>query len=333
MKKIRFFCLLLPVLLLCACVLPETEVQVWAYDTVCTGKIRGLRHPEAVFETAAAQGETLLREDGGKSLFAQRDGETFPVSDDWIRIWKMAGVLTEKTGGKFDLTVAPLTALWDVSHAQAPPSAEEVAEARKAVGREHFLLSGNRLTAVSAGCGIDIGSVGKGYGADLTVRKLQEAGASSGVLSFGGNVAVFGNGNETFRIAIRDPEETSEYVGILTLSTGSAVTAGAYERFFEYGGTVYHHLIDATTGYPGESDLLSVTVVCEDGAQADLLATALWLSGKEEGLRILRELDGQEGFCPSQAVFVGTDRTVTVTEGLAASFSLTSSEYCLEDSE
>lgn len=322
-------------LLLCAflsaCNAAPGEGQVWAYDTLCTGKFWGGTDPERVFAEAARQGEQLLSPTGDKQFTASRDGETLPISLDFFRILNQAGILYTLTDGVFDLTVAPLSDLWDVNAAKEPPMEREITGVLALVGWEKAALTEESLTFSKAGMGIDIGSVGKGYGADLTVNALKNAGCTAGVVSFGGNVALFGTRDgEPFRVGVRDPEsEMGEYLGILTLTDTSVVTSGAYERYFEYNETIYHHLLDAKTGYPRESDLLSVTVICEDGAQADLLSTALWLMGEEKGWELYETVCRREEFSPCQVIFVTKDRSVRISEGLSECFQLTAEGYTL----
>ena len=324
--------LLCTALIFCACKPPSATAQCWAYDTLCSLTVQGIRDPAALFEQAAKEGETLLNADGTKQYYASAPGETLTVSDDLARILRMARRLTEETDGVFDLSVAPLAALWDVNHRTSPPSPEEIAAALEKVGADQLSLNGNTLTFAAAGAGLDIGSVGKGYGADRTVKRLKEAGASAGVVSFGGNVAVFGKKDGgAFRIGVRDPQNIQGYFGILSVNDVSVVTSGAYERYFEADGVRYHHLLDAKTGYPRQSDLLSVTVVCADGAQADLLSTALWLAGGEEAERILSATAGSGDFLPAEAIFVFADGTVKITDGLKDKFELTKGNYTLKD--
>lgn len=323
------FALTLP---LFACSSGPVEAQTWAYDTLCTAKVWGGTDVGSVFVSAAAEGETLLSSHGAKQILASADGETVSISEDLLKILNQCGILYEKTGGVFDLTVAPLSDLWDVNHATAPPSPTEIDAALAVVGWEGISLSADSLTFSRAGMGIDIGSVGKGYGADLTVSALKNAGAQAGVVSFGGNIALFGmRDGAPFRIGVRDPKGSGgDYLGILTLTDVSVVTSGAYERYFEYTETVYHHLLDANTGYPRESDLLSVTVICADGAQADLMSTALWLMGGEGGWTLYEDLCKTDGFVPAEVIFVYEDGSVRISDGLSGRFTLTAEGYALK---
>ena len=330
----RFLCFLLfgaVLFSLAACSSGPVQGQVWAYDTLCTGKIWGGTDVLSVFERSAQEGQRLLTANGSKQFFASADGDSLSVSEDLYRILCQAQILYRETGGVFDLTVAPLSELWNVNSATQPPSEEAIASALDLVGWDQVVLSEDSLTFLKAGMGIDIGSVGKGYGADKTVLALQKAGAEGGVLSFGGNVALFGTKDgQPFRIGIRDPKDPAASLGTLSLTDVSVVTSGAYERYFDYEGKRYHHLLDGTTGYPRESDLLSVTVVCSDGAQADLLSTALWLMGEESGLALCENLKNTEDFLPFDVVFVTEDGRVRITSGLKDVFSLTGNGYCLE---
>jgi thiamine biosynthesis lipoprotein len=201
------------------------------------------------------------------------------------------------------------------------------------VGWDKLSFSDSALTFPVTGMGIDIGSVGKGYGCGRTAEALKEAGSQAGVLSFGGNVTLFGSVNgEPFRVGIRDPKGSgSEIFGELRLTDTSVVTSGGYERFFDWEGTCYHHLLDATTGYPRESDLLSVTVVCPDGAQADLMSTAFWLMGEEKGLALYEKLCKDPLFVSCDVIFVCADGRVLVSGGLKDSFTLTSQDYRWEE--
>ncbi|MBP3300847.1 MAG: FAD:protein FMN transferase [Clostridia bacterium] len=319
------FCLLY----LCSCATFAQSLQVWAYDTLCTAKVWGGTNPSSVFSEAAAEGQNLISPKGDKQFYAQKAGDSLPLTEDLARILRQAEVLCEKTEGVFDLTVAPLSDLWDVNSATEPPSSEAVGEVLSRVGWDKLIRTDSALIFPERGMGIDIGSVGKGYGADKTVLALKAAGAEAGVLSFGGNVALFGSVNgEPFRVGIRDPKGSAgETFGELRLTDTSVVTSGGYERFFDYEGTRYHHLLDAKTGYPRQSDLLSVTVACADGAQADLASTALWLMGEEKGLALYEALCENPLFRPFDVIFLCEDGRVLVSDGLKDAFTLTSQNY------
>jgi thiamine biosynthesis lipoprotein len=86
---------------------------------------------------------------------------------------------------------------------------------------------------------------------------------------------------------VRIPAGVNAGPVILEVEDCSVVTSGSYERFIEIDGKRYQHLIDARTGWPAESDLVSATVVSPSSLQADLLATTALLSGSA-GIDALR---------------------------------------------
>ena len=65
---------------------------------------------------------------------------------------------------------------------------------------------------------------------------------------------------------------------------------GVYERYFEKDGVRYHHVLDPKTGYPVETDLDQITVICEESAMADVLATSCLLIGEEQSKQLLEEI-------------------------------------------
>ena len=107
--------------------------------------------------------------------------------------------------------------------------------------------------------------------------------------------------------------------GVLTAADTFVVTSGIYERGFEENGVRYHHIIDPKTGKPAESELVSVTVVCGDGAWADALSTACFVLG-EAGSLALRDTLAAEKNLRIELILVTDDGHVRYTAGLAERF-------------
>ena len=110
-----------------------------------------------------------------------------------------------------------------------------------------------------------------------------------------------------------------KFLGVLTAADTFVVTSGIYERGFEENGMRYHHIIDPKTGKPAESGLVSVTVVCGDGAWADALSTACFVLG-EEGSLALRDTLAAEKNLRIELILVTDDGHVRYTAGLAERF-------------
>ena len=96
----------------------------------------------------------------------------------------------------------------------------------------------------------------------------------------------------------------------MKLSDVSVVTSGIYERCFtSEDGTFYHHILDPTTGYPCDNELLSVTIIAKNSATADALSTACFCLGLEEGMQLLDTLPDVYG------VFITKDRELHYSAG------------------
>ena len=115
---------------------------------------------------------------------------------------------------------------------------------------------------------------------------MKEEGVESALIWLGGNISAIGNkpdGNP-WKIAVENPLNTEDYVGLVEVSDCSVITSGGYQRYFDQDGKRYHHIIDPATGYPSDSGLLSVTIISENGTKADALSTALFVMGYDRAV-------------------------------------------------
>ena len=270
-------------------------------DTVITQQLFG---PEAE-EAEAAIRQQLSGIEDRLSLYRE-SSEIAAINEnaggDWVSLSPETYALLERSvqfcqesQGRFDITVAPLTTLWDVM-AEDPkvPPEEAITQAQALVDYRDLQLQDGKARLARSGQGLDLGAVAKGYACDVVRETTESYRLSGGYVSVGGNVVVLGNdpNGKPYRFGIRDPQgEPSEAIGSVALSNQTMATTGTYERYFEVDGKRYHHILDPKTGYPAESDLLSVTVISEDGTLADYLSTALFLEGEEAVRQHLDEDD------------------------------------------
>ncbi len=297
MRKLSVIFIILISILTASCTKKNFTGSYWVMDTYCTVTLYDNVSAETnnlVSDILKSCEESLLLKDNSKSFFAEQDNHEIPIQQDIYEMLQICLFISELSDGKFDISIAPLTKLWDIQNRTKPPTETEIFEAKNFVGYKYIELNPEALTIKKQNFGIDLGAAGKGYSGDRTAEILQENGYSSGLLNLGGNITVFGeNPNKddgTFVIGIKDPVNTSNvYASVKTKNT-NIVTAGAYERYFEFNGKTYHHIIDPQTGYPSDSGLLSVTVICKNGTVADTAATALYLIGEEKSVDFLDEL-------------------------------------------
>lgn len=198
--------------------------------------------------------------------------------------------LSRLTEGKFDLTIGAVSRLWNIGEEnERIPTEEEIRNALKTVGTDKVQAQGYTLR-VDEGTLVDFGAIGKGFACDLIYNYLLNTDINGAVVSVGGSIVAYGDYNkkgDNWRIAVSHPRDDKKYLGVISLDEGFVSTSGDYERYFEKDGKRYHHILDATTGYPSESGLISVTVVAESGVMSDALSTACLLAGEKKAIEIL----------------------------------------------
>ena len=239
-------------------------------------------------------------------------GQPVTVSDDTLEILECAKKVSDLSGGLFDVTIAPVSTLWDfTSGAAVLPDTDAIAEAAKLVDISKLTIDGNRVT-LPEGMMIDLGGIAKGYIADAVKGYLAGEGVKSAILSFGGNIVAIGKkpDGKPWKVGIQDIDRpTGEYMLVARNFGGSTVTSGIYERGFDLDGVRYHHILDPNTGWPVQNELASVTIFSESSMWGDALATSAFALGTEKGVEMIEGLEGIE------AVFIARDRSVTYTSG------------------
>jgi len=217
------------------------------------------------------------------------------VPDDVVHVLARGRELGETTGGAFDVTVAPLAALWKPCIRRGcVPTPREVDRARRGVGWGHVRLDeAAHEVAIDAGTSIDLGGIAKGFAADEVVRILRERGVSDALVDLGGSITVLGSPEETgpWRVGIQNPlAPTGASATQVLVRDVSVVTSGTNERFFMRDGRRYHHVVDPSTGWPSRTGLLGVTVIARDALAADALATAILVASAQRGVGWVRAL-------------------------------------------
>lgn len=198
--------------------------------------------------------------------------------------------------GAFDLTIGPLSRLWNVTGEDPHVPAEvDIAEALSLVEAEDLeLLPDGSAKLTRKGQQVDLGGIAKGAASDLVRQIAKRYGVEKGYISIGGNMVLLEEKplGQDFRIGIRDPQgNSSDVLCALSFYGQTMATTGAYERYFVEDGVTYHHVLDPKTGWPAQSDWLSVSVLCADGTLADYLSTTFFVLPKEKLLSCLDRED------------------------------------------
>ncbi len=243
------------------------------------------------------------------------------LSPDMAALLSKGLYYSKISGGDFDITVEPLSSLWDFTapNPVVPPS-DEISAAVKKVGYQNLKLDDDTLTFLSPDTSIDFGAIAKGYIADRMKDYLLEHGVRSAVINLGGNVLCVGKkpDGSPFKIGLQKPyADRNETIETLNIEDMSVVSSGVYERHFVKDGVNYHHILNPRDGYPYENGLVSVTILSKLSVDGDALSTTCFSMGLEQGMELLNSMDDVYG------VFITADGSVHYTEG-AKDFLVTS---------
>ena len=122
-------------------------------------------------------------------------------------------------------------------------------------------------------------------------------------------------------LKIRYQNEGSRHFAVIEGADLSVVTSGDYQRYIEIDGKRYHHIFNPYTGYPAEANVMSTTVVGKSSIDADALATAIFVLGVDEGLKIMEKTNEFDG------IIVTKDKYVYITKGLKDKVDIIKKEY------
>ena len=236
---------------------------------------------------AAGSATAILNEKG--MLPAGSEGEALlrTVLADAVRV-------AARTEGAYDPTILPVVRLWDFDTGGRLPSPEALASAVSLVDYTAVRVTG--ALALAPGQQVDLGGVGKGAVVDLIADHLAGQGIERFLVEAGGDLLVAGlkPGERPWRIWIQHPRTAEAALAILEIGAAgerrAVVTSGDYERSLEVDGVRYHHILDPGTGWPARASV-SVTVIAARAAEADALATGLFVAGPAG----LRWFDGDAG--------------------------------------
>lgn len=265
--------------------------EVFAMDTYMTVTAYGDSAQDAIDEAIKEikRLDALLSTSNENSeIFLLNKNGSGEISEDTKKLLEYSLNIWNDTKGKFDITIYPIMQAWGFTDkSYAVPSDETLIQLLDLVDSSLINLNKNTSTVSfeKVGVKIDLGGIAKGYTSSKIMDIFREHNINRGLINLGGNVQVLGRktNEDLWQVAIKDPDKNG-YLGILQVEDCAVITSGGYERYFEQNGSTYHHIIDPMTGYPANSDLKSVTIVCTDGTLADGLSTSLFIMGKNQAI-------------------------------------------------
>ena len=289
----------------------DTYMSLTAYGAKAQDAVTAAIHEIQRLDAMFSVGNT-----GSDVTIANTQGSA-TVSDETVYLVEQSLEISRKTDGAFDITIYPVMELWGFTTKNYKvPQVDELQETLKRVSYENVSLKDHELV-LKNNAQIDFGGIAKGYTSSRVMQIFKEYGIEHGMVNLGGNVQTLGTKTDgtAWRVAIQSPQGGNQYLGILETSDQAVITSGGYERYFEENGVTYHHIIDPKTGYPSDSDLTSVTIVCADGTKADALSTSFFVMGLQNAESFYENTD-----LDFDVILLTKDNQIYISEGIAQNF-------------
>lgn len=220
--------------------------------------------------------------DENSELSKLNNDVNYEISDELLELIKIGYEWSVKTDGLLNINIGNLTKIWH-DFRENPvdlPNLEDVKI-------ENLKMENDKI--LNDNVNIDLGAIVKGYVTEKAGNYLESIGIDYYLINAGGNVKAGKSNKGYYNIGIASPisNETFEVVKDENISV---VTSGGYERFYEYNGIMYHHIIDPNTLYPA-NNMKSVTVIGSDSGLCDILSTTLFLMSVDEGKEFIKDYD------------------------------------------
>ena len=240
------------------------------------------------------------------------------VHPELFHLIKMGKAHSEAADSQLNIAIGPLVQTWRIGFSDAKvPTDREIQQLFPITDPKKILLSEKNQTVFlqEKGMALDLGALAKGYIADLLVTYFKEVGVSSALINLGGNVVVLGparnHADFYWRIGIQNPLlPRNHYSAVLKIRNQSTVTSGVYERHLEAEGKQYHHILDPKSGYPIETEVVSLTIVSDASITGEIWTSRLFGQSPEAILAALERSEEIEG------ILITKDGKITYSRGL-----------------
>ncbi len=236
------------------------------------------------------------------------------VSRETMGVIERALYISERSGGAFDPTIGPEIRMWDF-YKRIRPEDAAIKKNLPLVNFRNIILAHDKSTVFlkRKGMMLDLGGIAKGYAADLALASLRQDKIAAGIVAAAGDIRAFGlkPDGTLWNIGIKNPRQKSEADELIAkarLTNKAISTSGDYERYFIEEGRRFHHILDPKTGYPA-GQCRSVTVISDSGVFADGFSTAVFVSGPDKGMELVREAG-------VDAIIIDKDGGIHTTPGI-----------------
>ncbi len=253
-----------------------------------------IAQPHNITKTAIDSVVSVLNNEA--SIFAPNSlvsrinrNETDSLSPMLEDILELSLRISHQTDGAFDCTVGALVNLWGFGKEDKGTVTDaQVQEALATVGYQKIKIENHRIVKENPKTQLNFNAIAKGLCVEMVADYLRAQGIENFLIDIGGEMVLSGlkAPNTPWRIGVQKPTQTATGPmvadSVLTLTNKAIATSGNYRNYIEENGVRYAHTMNPKTGYPEKSTLLSATVIANDCAIADALATAFMVMGGDK---------------------------------------------------
>ena len=209
----------------------------------------------------------------------------------------------ELSDGFFDPTVGPLVQAWGFHFKEGMEMTPELVDSLKQlVDYRKIKIENGKVVKENPNMTLDFNAVAQGYTTDVIGGFLLSKNVNNFLVDVGGEILVRGRkpNGDLWKVGIEKPADNKEseriVQEIVELENRSIVTSGNYRKYVERGGKRYSHSLNPKTGYPSENSLLSATIIADNTAWADCLASICMVVGLEKAIEIFEPSIGVEAY-------------------------------------
>jgi FAD:protein FMN transferase len=229
------------------------------------------------------------------SILSRINRNELAVPDSFFtEAFRKSVMVNQMTDGAFDITVGPLVRAWGFG----PDAHKSFSEAKRdslmnLVGMNKVSLINGRLIKSDPRVSLDFNAIAQGFSVDVVCRFFDSLGIKNYLVEIGGEVRAKGTkAGKLWRIGIDKPVDNNLTPGeslqaILKMTDKAISTSGNYRKFYIEDGIKYSHHIDPRTGYTTRNSLLSVSIIADECATADGVATGCLVMGKDKAIEFI----------------------------------------------
>ncbi|MCE5346449.1 MAG: FAD:protein FMN transferase [Bacteroidales bacterium] len=221
--------------------------------------------------------------------------EEVVVDSYFTEVFNESAIISEMTGGAFDITVGPLVKAWGFGPDSQKSFTEEKRDSLlKLVGMNKVSIVNEHVIKSDPNMYLDANAIAQGYSVDVVSRYFDKRGVENYLVEIGGEVRAKGTkGGDLWKIGIDRPEDFNMSPGqnleaIIKISDKAIATSGNYRKFYVENGVKYSHEINPKTGYPAKNTLLSASIIADECGMADGIATACMVMGTDDAIEFIK---------------------------------------------